>query len=97
MPKTKVESEAQPIPYKVSCGHDGCAWSARVELDAEPGPWVPPITTTTFEQQDDLSIVPVEVIVPWAGQPLEDAYAQHHAQVHEPQRQPPSVCWEKIG
>lgn len=77
--------------FKVCCGHDGCEWSTRVELDADPGEWTAPVTSQVIDPDTNDPLVTL-----WGGQPLLDAYNQHYLKVHLPMSQPPMAVWSCI-
>jgi hypothetical protein len=79
------------VTFNVSCGHEACAFSTRVELDADPGPWQPTSVSDVLDGNGD------PIMVQWAGQPLLDAYNQHYVQVHAPQGQPPMCEWTIVA
>ncbi len=76
------------VKYEVSCDHQHCHYSQEVLLPEEVGDWEPAVESAIVGKDGE------PVVKRWDGAPLEDAYAEHHAEHH--QGQPPMLAWRVV-
>lgn len=73
----------------MSCGHHDCDYAELVSLPEEVGPWHR-VRVSALLGPDGKQIV-----VPWEGQPLYDAYGAHMRSQH-PENRVPKIVWRVV-